>query len=154
MTTPPIEHVGDPRHPDHESFVLEVGRAKLADAALGRILVDLLRVHCGVDYWPLTRLSHGPLREELEKHVGKLPGLDSAVTVFADAITARNAFIHATPVLHGLEYRPKDRSSVDFFEVEDVEKVTARLIAAAGLGNKLLYHDGGRAVRDYVDAEA
>lgn len=146
-----VLHAGDPRHPDHHLFISALGRATWQAASLAGGMLDLLRVHVGLDYWDLTQDTHGRLRAKLEAHADRLPGLADAVGLLTEAVRVRNALLHATPVAHGLHYRAKDRGVVDFFDVHDLETAAMLFRVASRTVNELLYHDGGAAVRAYSE---
>ena len=50
------DHPGDPNHPDHEAYLLELGRATYAAAGLAGIAFDVLRIHGGFDSADLYRV--------------------------------------------------------------------------------------------------
>lgn len=150
MTHAPL-HAGDPAHPHHGEFIAALGRASWEAAYLAGGMLDVLRIHLGLDYWDLTQDTHGRLRARLEQRANDLPGLADAIPELVEAVTLRNALAHATPVLHGLQYRTKDREVVNFFDVDDLERAVTQFQAAARTVNRLLYHDGGKAVRQYAE---
>jgi len=125
-----------------------LGRATYAAASLNGIAVDVLRTHCGLDYWTLLPDTLGRLRTKLRESTAPIPGLTGWVEDLAAALVVRNDLLHATPVAHGLHRRTHtDRSRVvNFFDVADLERATAQLTATARTGNALLYYDGGAGV--------
>lgn len=149
--TPAALHAGDPDHPDHGEFIAALGRASWEAAYLAGEMVDVLRVHLGLDYWDLTQDTHGRLRAKLEQRADELPGPADAITELIEAVALRNALAHATPVQHGLHHRTKDRGVVDFFDVADLDRAAAKFQDASKTVGRLLYHDGGAAVRRYTE---
>jgi len=65
----------------------------------------------------------------------------------------RNDLLHALPVAYGLHRRKTNELGYvrDFYDVEDLVAVTSSMEAAARVGNGLLYHDGGAAVRGWYE---
>lgn len=61
------QYPGDPRHPDHPEWLLELGRATYAAAGLSGIAFDLLRVHSGLESKDLYKDPLGRLLEKLRK---------------------------------------------------------------------------------------
>lgn len=61
----------------------------------------------------------------------------------------RNDLLHALPVRDGLHRRvSRDLRHVrNFYDAQDLAVVTSSLAGAADTGNRLLYRDGGEAVR-------
>lgn len=151
MTTD-VAHAGDPRHPDHDRFIHTLGRATWHASYLAGGMFDLLRVHLGLDYWELTQDTHGRLRARLEARAERLPGLAAAVPLLAEAVSTRNALVHAIPVADGLQYRTKEGSVVNFYDVSDLDAAAALFSKASATVNRVLYHDGGEAVRRYSGA--
>lgn len=133
-------HAGHPLHPDHELFLLRLGETAFAAAAVGSHMLNVLRTHCGHDYWELTPKTHGRLRELLEAHADDVPGLVELLPELLDAVALRNAVLHALPVQQGLQYRAKDKSTVQFYDVSDLEDARDRLLAVRRKANRVLWH--------------
>ncbi len=140
-------HAGDPRHADHERWLAALGRDTYASQRLAGIAVDVLRVHCGVDFWALLPKTLGKLIGRLRDEQ-QLPGLAYWLLELDEALVLRNDLMHALPVRDGLDRRVASDPSriVNFFDVEDLDAAQATLTAAWTNGSKLLYHDGGAAV--------
>lgn len=147
-------HAGDPCHRDHEQWLLALGRATFAAQAMAGVAIDVLRVHCGVDFWDLVKQPFGGLITTMRGH-DHPPGMARWLDELDAAGRVRNDLMHATPVLHGLHRRDaKDRGRVvNFFDVADLESATSVLVAATRSGNVLLYFDGGSAVQRYSAGE-
>lgn len=152
------QYPGDPRHPDHEQWLLALGRATYASQSLAGVAVDVLRIHCGVDFWTLLPDTLGALIRRLKHHEGtgapRIPGLLDWLSELDRALIIRNDLIHALPVLHGLHRRTASdhRRVVDFCTTQAMEDAAAVLSGAAVSGNRVLYHDGGAAVRVWAQA--
>lgn len=144
------QYSGDPRHPDHEAWLLELGRATYAAARVAGICFDLARVFGNVDSGDMYNDPLGTLINRLNplEKKGAVPGLGAFIVQLDSARADRNDLLHALPVAHGLHRRSsKDPSYVrNFFDMEELESVTRSLSEAARRGNELLYHDGGAAV--------
>ena len=138
---------GDPRSPDHQPFLSQLGAATYEGARVATLMMDILRTHCGVDYWELTQDTHGRLRAKLEASQERVPGLAEAIPLLTRAVELRNQLLHALLAQDGLHYRGKDKSVVDFYTVGDLRATTELFRHASRLGNELLYHDGGAGVR-------
>ncbi len=146
-----VEHPGEPGHPDHQEWLLALGRATYASQALAGIAVDVLRTHCGVDFWKLVPDSLGGLVKRLERHdraAPDVPDLTAWLVELEQALVLRNDLLHALPVKHGLHRRDAKHKSriVNFFTVKALDDAAAIFGAARLSGNKILYHDGGTAV--------
>lgn len=146
-------HPGDPRHPDHDQWLFALGRATYASQRLAGIAVDVLRVHCNVDFWDLVPDTLGKLIKRLDRHAqsgATIPGLVAWLSELADALEVRNDLMHALPVANGLHRRVAGNRGrvVNYFDMKDLDNAAAVLIAAHRTGSKLLYHDGGSAVAE------
>jgi hypothetical protein len=148
-------HEGDTRHPDHDSFLLELGRATFAAARLAVICFDILRVRKGVPGRDMYEDPLGTLKGRLTPLMrsSPVPGLADFVDQLKCARVARNDLLHALPVKDGLQRRKKDdpRYVRNLFTVADVQEVTAVLSAAHRTGSDVLYHDNGAAVRAWYE---
>lgn len=153
--TDAVVHEGDPRHPDHDSFLLELGRATYAADRLAGICFDILRVLKGVPSRDMYEVPLGTLQRRLDPLMrsSPVPGLADFVDQLERARLARNDLLHALPVKDGLHRRKKDdpRYVRNFFTVADVQEVTAVLSAAHRTGSDVMYHDGGAAVRAWYE---
>lgn len=149
VTTSNAEYAGDPEHPDHEDYLLELGRATYAAAGLAGIAFDVLRIHSGFDSAALYSDPLGVLEDRLKNNRPPLDGLDEFLSLLADARKVRNDLIHALPVKHGLHRRTsKDLSYVrNFFTVEAVCEARELFEQARRKGSEVLYSDDGAAIR-------
>lgn len=153
FVTQQASHAGDSRHPDHDQWLLDLGRATYAAAGVAGICFDLARVIGGVDSEAMYNDPLGALARRLRPLATKVspPGMAGFAAQLDAARVARNDLLHALPVLRGLHRRRTDDPSYvrDFFDVADLAAVTTILSAARAEGNRLLYHDGGQSVRDW-----
>lgn len=143
------EHAGDPGHPDHEVFLLELGRATYAAACLAGIAFDVLRVHSGFDSAALYSDPLGKLENRLRAARPALEGVDEFIDLLGSARAVRNDLIHALPVKHGLHRRLTKnlRYVKSFYTVESLQEARELFERTNCLGNAILYSDGGEAVR-------
>ena len=148
MTTE-AENAGDSGHPDHETYLLELGRATYAAAALAGIAFDVLRIHGGVDSAALYSDPLGTLENRLRGSRAEAAGLDEFISILGDARVVRNDLIHALPVKHGLHRRmTKDLGYVrDFYSVESLQEARELFERARRRGTEVLYSDGGEAIK-------
>lgn len=152
-----IEAAGDPRHPDHDAFLAELGGATYASLCVAGISFDILRVF---DHVPSPQMYNDPLGALLKRLRGLsarqpgLLGLGEFIETLEAALETRNDLLHALPVQNGLHRRTsKDLSRVrNFFTVEDLRAATLELQRAHRAGSTLLYHDGGTAVQAWYEA--
>jgi hypothetical protein len=147
-----IEYPGDPRHPDHNAYLHELGATTYAAAGLAGISFDLLRIHDNVPSADLYDDPLGTLMNRLRgalKRGSALPELAAFIDELNQARVVRNDLIHALPVLHGLHRRTgKDLGRVvDFFTVESLREARERFENVRRKGNGILYFDGGAAIR-------
>lgn len=105
MTTSIAEYPGDPGHPDHEEYLLELGRATYAAAGLSGIAFDVLRIHGGFDSAALYSDPLGTLENRLHSSGPCLEDINEFLSLLSRAREARNDLIHALPVKHGLHRR-------------------------------------------------
>jgi hypothetical protein len=143
-------HAGDPRHPDRDAWLLEFGRASYQAARVAGIAFDVLRIFGDHESSDLYRDVLGSLVAKLrEVPVDRVPGIEEFIVQIDQARIDRNDLIHALPVAHGLQRRKSDDPMYvrNFYDVEDLEAVTAVLDATSHQGNVLLYQDGGAAIR-------
>ncbi|GAA1188251.1 hypothetical protein [Nesterenkonia xinjiangensis] len=148
MTTT-VEHAGDPLHPDHEKYLLELGKATYAAAGLAGIAFDVLRIHSGISSSALYSDPLGTLENRLRGSRVDLEGIDEFIELLHDARLLRNDLMHALPVKHGLHRRMrKDLGYVkNFFDVESLRTARKLFESARRTGNRVLYSDDGEAVR-------
>lgn len=148
MTTG-VDHAGDPGHPNHEVYLLELGRATYAAAGLAGIAFDVLRIHGGFDSAALYSDPLGTLENRLRGSRPQLQGIDEFIELLGQARIMRNDLIHALPVKHGLHRRlTKDLGYVrNFYSVESLRDARELFERARRRGNEVLYSDGGAAVR-------
>ncbi|HWM34194.1 MAG TPA: hypothetical protein VNR36_08165 [Pseudolysinimonas sp.] len=152
---PAIEAAGDPRHPDHEAWLLELGRATYAASRVAGVSFDILRVFDGISSHSMYSDPLGILLkriQSLKSRRSDLPGLNEFAESLDASRTVRNDLIHALPVKDGLHRRmTNDRAYVhNFYSVEDVRSAVTQLEATWRIGSHLLYHDGGEAVRAWI----
>ena len=149
------QHAGDPRHADHERWLLELGRATYAAARIAGICFDLARVLGDVESSAMYSDPLGVVIRRLRPVTaqGTVPGLEDFIRCVEAARDDRNDLLHALPVRHGLHRRrTRDPMYVrEFYDVEHLAAVATSLDAAARAGNRLLYHDGGVAVRRWYE---
>jgi hypothetical protein len=151
------QYAGDPRHPDHDAFLLELGRATYAATRLTGIAFDILRVHGGAESADLYKDPLGALETKLGKiPADALPGLGDFLVQLAAAKVSRNDLLHALPVAHGLHRRrSNDLEYVrDFFTVEALRDVREEMLDAHRTGSEVLNSDGGKAVREWIGRTA
>ena len=118
-------------------------------ARVAGICFDILRVF---DRQPSALLYRDPLGT-LQAKVRDLardrdvppPGLLDFATRLTEAVTTRNDLTHALPVKDGL-LRLRGSTRIEFYTVESVQTVTARLEAMWRVGSEILYHDGGASI--------
>lgn len=152
MSTEP-EFPGDPRHPDHEEWLLELGRATYVAAGLSGIAFDILRVHAGKESKDLYKDPLGRLLRLLRDNPPVLDGMQDFMDLAEKALTTRNDLLHALPVLHGLHRRRSDDLSYvrNYFDLEALREATAIMTMARRKGNEVLYADGGEGVRRWTE---
>lgn len=150
MTTA-AEHAGDPGHPDHETYLLELGRATYAAAGLAGIAFDVLRIHGGFDSAELYSDPLGTLESRLRGSRPELEGIDEFLGLLREARIVRNDLIHALPVKHGLHRRvTKDLGYVkNFYSVESLREAREFFDRARRRGGEVLYSDGGEAIKHW-----
>ena len=85
---------GDPQHPRHEEYLLELGRATYVAASLAGIAFDILRVHDGIDSVALYNDPLGRLKMRLEKAELPLNGMEEFLELLEESRVARNDLIH------------------------------------------------------------
>jgi hypothetical protein len=147
MTTD-AEHPGDPNHPDHEQWLLELGRANYAAARLAGVTFDILRVHGGYASADLYRDELGKLQGKLANITeADVPGITAFRSELGSARETRNDLAHALPVLYGLHRRRRgDLAFVrNFFTIDDIRAVTDELDRCHKAGSAVLHCDGGAA---------
>jgi hypothetical protein len=143
------EHAGDPGHPDHTAYLLELGRATYAAAGLAGIAFDVLRIHGGFDSAALYSDPLGTLENRLRGSRPELGGIDEFIELLGRARIVRNDLIHALPVKHGLHRRlTKDLGYVrNFYSVESLRDARTLFERVRRKGNEVLYSDDGEAIR-------
>jgi len=145
---------GTPGDPDHERFLLELGRSIYAASRVAGVCFDMLRVHGGVDSSEMYSDMLGTLENRLRillKGRPELPNLEFFIAELSEARELRNDLIHALPVHLGLHRRTtKDAFYIrDFNTVESLEETTAVFDSVFRIGSELLYHDDGKAIREW-----
>lgn len=155
MSNPDPRHAGDPRHADHEKWLFELGRATYAAARVAGICFDLARIFGDVESAAMYSEPLGTLINRLRPVAtrGDVPGLADFISHLEEARDDRNDLLHALPVAYGLHRRKTQELGYvrNFYDVEDLVAVTSSMEAAARVGNRLLYHDGGAAVRRWYE---
>lgn len=99
------EHAGDVAHPDHQQWLLALGRANYASQLLAGTAVDVLRVHCGVDFWTLLPDTLGNLIKRLareDQQPDQIPGLATWLAELDQALIVRNDL---ASIFHGVAER-------------------------------------------------
>lgn len=151
-----VPRAGNPEHPDHQAWLLELGRATFAASRVAGICFDIARVFGGIDSAAMYNDPLGTLINRLRpiSKEGSVPGLVEFIDDLDSARQERNDLLHALPVAEGLHRRKTDDLSFvrNFYDIEDLVSVTDALNQATRQGLKLLYHDGGAAVRAWHDA--
>ncbi len=149
MTTSNAEWPGDPNHPNHNDYLLELGRATYASAGLAGIAFDVLRIHSGFDSAELYNDVLGALQGRLKNNPPPLDGIDEFLILLDEARKMRNDLIHSLPVKHGLHRRiTEDLYYVrNFYTVESLREAHTLFEKALRKGNEVLYSDGGEAIK-------
>lgn len=147
------EYPGDPRHPDHREWLLELGKGTYAAAGLSGIAFDVLRVHSGFESKDLYKDPLGRLLEKLCKSPPAVDGIEDFIALAEEALVVRNDVLHALPVLHGLHRRRSDDLGYvrNYYDLDSLRKATQVMENARRKGNEVLYADGGEAVRRWVE---
>lgn len=148
------EYPGDPRHPEHTDWLLELGRATYAAAGLSGIAFDLLRVHSGFESGDLYKDPLGRLLEKLRTSPPTVEGIEDFIALAEEALVVRNDVLHALPVLHGLHRRRSDDLGYvrNYYDLNSLREATQVMENASRQGNEVLYADGGEAVRRWVES--
>lgn len=148
------EYPGDPRHPEHTDWLLELGRATYAAAGLSGIAFDLLRVHSGFESGALYKDPLGRLLEKLRTSPPTVEGIEDFIALAEEALVVRNDVLHALPVLHGLHRRRSDDLGYvrNYYDLNSLREATQVMENASRQGNEVLYADGGEAVRRWVES--
>lgn len=148
------EYPGDPRHPEHTAWLLELGRATYAAAGLSGIAFDLLRVHSGFESGDLYKDPLGRLLEKLRTSPPTVEGIEDFIALAEEALVVRNDVLHALPVLHGLHRRRSDDLGYvrNYYDLNSLREATQVMENASLKGNEVLYADGGEAVRRWVES--
>lgn len=139
---------GDPSHPDHDAWVLELGRATRVAAQLATICFDLARIVGGVDENQMYDDPLGGLQQRLRAlDPESSPLLPEFLTVLDQARHTRNDIMHAFLVRDGLLRRSSKRGyDREFYSISSLVSAKDQLAAASSLGNQVLYANGGEAV--------
>lgn len=153
MTTTEADHAGDPSHPNHEAYLLELGRATYAAAEVAGIAFDVLRIHGGFDSAALYSDPLGKLEDRLRGSRFEADGIEEFISMLGDARVMRNDLIHALPVKHGLHRRlTKDLGYArDFFSVDSLREAQELFERTRRKGNEVLYSDGGKAIKRWYE---
>ncbi len=154
MMTSNAEWAGDPGHPSHNDYLLELGRATYAAAGLAGIAFDVLRIHGGVDSAGLYSDPLGTLQGRLNNNPPPLDGIDGFLVLLDEARKMRNDLAHSLPVKHGLHRRTtKDLDYVrNFYTVESLREARTLFEKARRKGSQVLYSDGGEAIKRWYSA--
>jgi hypothetical protein len=143
--------LGNPQHPEHETWLVELGRATDAAALLATTVFDLLRIHGGIEASDMYRDHLGRLERRARAMVRVSPPpteMEAFLDLLPDARETRNDLLHATRVRDGLYRRVDDPYRIrEFFSIESLQEARAEMTAASRQGNRALYVDGGAAVR-------
>ena len=149
-----VEYPGNPRHPEHTDWLLELGRATYAAAGLSGIAFDLLRVHSGFESGELYKDPLGRLLEKMRTSPPTVEGIEDFIALAEEALVVRNDVLHALPVLHGLHRRRSDDLGYvrNYYDLNSLREATQVMENASLKGNEVLYADGGEAVRRWVES--
>lgn len=148
---------GDPAAPEHDAFLMELGRATYTAARVAGVCFDLLRVLGATPSHEMYEDPLGTLQSRLRGLAKRRPDvsdLPEFLEKLDGARRARNDLLHAFPVRDGLYRRtapPEDRIR-ELFTVESLNEITRQLDETARLGNAVLYFDDGASVRAWYDA--
>ena len=146
------EYPGDPRHPEHTEWLLELGRATYAAAgcpaspSISCACIPVSRLRTS------TRTLSGRLLEKLRQSPPAVDGIEDFIALAEEALVVRNDVLHALPVLHGLHRRRSDDLGYvrNYFDLTSLREATQVMENARRKGNEVLYADGGEAVRRWV----
>lgn len=143
-----ILYPGDPKHPEHNLYLVELGKATYAAAGVAGICFNIIRVHNGVDSSDLYNDPLGGLQQRLKKETPDLDGIVDFMELLERAHIMRNDLLHALPVKHGLHRRRTDDLyyAVEFFTIDSLTVAERLFSETRGLGNRVFYSDGGKAV--------
>lgn len=151
-----VEYPGDPHHPNHTEWLLELGRASYVATRVAGISFDILRVfgeHISESLYedPLGGLE-AKLRK-LHKQESTLPGMEEFLISLEKARITRNDLLHALPTKNGLLRRLKSDPTYlrEFYDILDLVKAKNEMTEAWHIGSRLLYHDGGAAVASWAN---
>lgn len=149
-----VEYAGDSNHPDHEEFLLELGRATFAAIGMTGTAFDILRVHCRIESAELYNDDLGNLQKRLEKLQPELTGIEDFLNLLERSRNLRNDLFHSLPVKHGLHRRQRfDLHYIrNFYTVEELREATALFEETRAEGNRVLYADGGDGVARWYDS--
>lgn len=139
---------GDPRHPDHEAWILELGRVTRSAAQLATICFDLARIVGGVSGEQMYDDPLGGLQQRLGVlDPARSPLLPEFLAALDEARHTRNDIMHAFLVRDGLLRRSsKRRYDRDFYTLSSLTSARSQLETASRLGDRILYADGGEAI--------
>ena len=164
---PEPEYPGDPRHPEHEKYLIALGRATYQTALLSGICYDILRVWAGQEGKLLERKDLGSLQRLLREAgqdatrtgLGSTSRFDEFMTALNLARELRNDLLHALPTAHGLQRRGSkviagEGNVWTFYTPQRVDTVTDAIALAHRLGNDVLYDDGGAQVEAWYAGQA
>jgi len=142
---------GNPAHPQHEVYLLELGRATYAAARLAGAAFDILRIHEGIDSVNLYNDPLGRLQRRLKKANLTIDGIDDFLELLDESRIVRNDLIHAMPVNDGLYRRTADDLYYvrEFFTIESLQEARILFEETSRKGNEILYFDSGEAVRKW-----
>lgn len=148
------EYPGDPRHPEHTDWLLELGRATYAAAGLPASL----SISCGCTQvsspGTCTRTLWAGCNEKLRTSPPTVEGIEDFIALAEEALVVRNDVLHALPVLHGLHRRRSDDLGYvrNYYDLNSLRAATQVMENASLKGNEVLYADGGEAVRRWVES--
>jgi len=144
------QFAGNPAHPDHDRWLLELGRVTREAARLTTICFDLARMVGGVDAEPLFSDPLGGLEMRLrELDCSESQPMKDFLAALDTARRTRNDVTHALLVTDGLLRRNTQRRyDRGFSTVESLSEAATELRFAARIGIALLDANGG----DVIDA--
>lgn len=146
---------GDARHPEHDAFLLELGRSTYQLARVAGACFDILRVLGDHEADELYGDTLGRTVRRLRELADKRPELTDLRALqesLANCLETRNDLQHALPVAGGLQRRrPTDPHFVkDYFTVEALAATTAAFRDVHVALTNVLYRDDGAAVKAWT----
>lgn len=142
----PDLYAGNPKHPAHEAYLTELGRAVLGAAFIAGHLVEILAVYRPDGYHGFATMDLGTLVRTLRQAADDgfpIPELEVLLEQVEAARETRNRLMHALPALQGLHGRSRvNGETSEFFTIDDLRRVVDHFEEVRGIANPIL-----RAVR-------